>query len=84
VFSVRFLVVNAPYHSDYLATATERLCAEDLGGEELWTAKELGIPVHITEGSKHRRVVRIFQRTNLWFSRPGHAGFQDVHHTFAP
>jgi fatty acid synthase subunit alpha len=40
VFSVRFLVANAPYHSGYLASATEKLCAEDLGGEELWAAKD--------------------------------------------
>jgi fatty acid synthase subunit alpha, fungi type len=49
VFSVRFLVVNAPYHSEYLPSATEKLCEEDLAGEELWTAKELGIPVYNTE-----------------------------------
>jgi fatty acid synthase subunit alpha, fungi type len=50
VFFVRFLVVNAPYHSKYkLASATEKLCEEDLAGEELWTAKELGIPVYNTE-----------------------------------
>ena len=48
VFSVRFLTANAPYHSEYLASGIDRLC-EDLGGEELWTAKELGIPVYNTK-----------------------------------
>jgi fatty acid synthase subunit beta len=52
VFSVKFLGVNAPYHSDYLASATEKLCVEDLQGEELWTASELGIPVYNTENGK--------------------------------
>jgi fatty acid synthase subunit alpha, fungi type len=54
VFSVRFLVVNAPYHSAYLASATEKLCEEDLEGEELWTANELAIPVYNTEDGKYR------------------------------
>jgi hypothetical protein len=48
VFSVRFLVVNAP-HSEYLAGATDKLCVEDLAGKELWSAEELGIPVYNTE-----------------------------------
>lgn len=58
VFSVRFLVVNAPYHSEYLASATEKLCVEDLEGEEIWTTKELGIPVYNTEDGKQHGVVR--------------------------
>jgi fatty acid synthase subunit alpha len=49
VFSVRFLVVNALFHSEYLVSATDKFCTEDLGGEELWTTKELGIPVYNTE-----------------------------------
>lgn len=52
VFSVRFLVVNAPYHSEYLASATDKLCVEDLEGKELWSPKELGIPVYNTEDGK--------------------------------
>lgn len=48
-FGVRFLVVNAPYHSAYLSGAAEKLCEEDLKGEELWTTEELGIPVFNTE-----------------------------------
>ncbi|KNZ81816.1 Fatty acid synthase subunit alpha [Termitomyces sp. J132] len=55
VFSVRFLVVGVPYHSDYLAGATEQLFNEDLGGEELWQAKDLKIPVyHTGDGSDLR------------------------------
>jgi fatty acid synthase subunit alpha, fungi type len=46
---VRFLVVNAPYHSSYLESATDKLCNGDLDGEELWTPDELGIPVFNTE-----------------------------------
>ena len=60
VFSVKSLVINTPYHLDYLASATERPCAEALGGEELWTARGLGIPAYNTEDGKHRRVVRVF------------------------
>lgn len=48
-FGVRFLVVNAPYHSSYLASATDKLCNDDLGGEGLWSPDELGIPVFNTE-----------------------------------
>ncbi|KAG9315241.1 hypothetical protein JVU11DRAFT_4375 [Chiua virens] len=54
-FGVRFLVVNAPYHSSYLASATDRLCNEDLGGEELWTSDELGIPVFNTDDGSDMR-----------------------------
>ena len=49
VFSVRFLVVNVPYHSTYLIGQTEKMFTEDLGGEELWEAKDLTIPVYHTE-----------------------------------
>ncbi|KAF8843701.1 hypothetical protein BDN67DRAFT_963867 [Paxillus ammoniavirescens] len=56
-FGVRFLVVNAPYHSSYLASATDKLCNEDLSGEELWTTEELAIPVFNTEdGSDIRKM----------------------------
>jgi len=44
--------VNAPYHSEYLASATEKLYVGDLGSKGLWTAKELGIPVYNTEDGK--------------------------------
>jgi fatty acid synthase subunit alpha, fungi type len=49
VFNMRFLVVNVPYHSHYLEGATKKLIEEDFGGEELWTPKDLGIPVYNTE-----------------------------------
>lgn len=48
-FGVRFLVVNAPYHSAYMADATDKLCDQDLKGEELWRRDELEIPVFNTE-----------------------------------
>jgi fatty acid synthase subunit alpha len=49
VFSIRFLVVGVPYHSEYLKDATEKMCKVDLKGEELWESKELGVPVYHTE-----------------------------------
>ena len=45
VFSVRFLVVSAPYHSMYMNKALEKLFQEDLRGEELWQAEDLQMPV---------------------------------------
>ncbi|KAJ6520570.1 hypothetical protein C8R45DRAFT_1058526 [Mycena sanguinolenta] len=48
VFSARFLAVGVPYHSGYLAGATEKLI-EDLGGEELWKTGDLKIPVFNTK-----------------------------------
>lgn len=49
VFSIRFLVVNVPYHSVYLKDATEDTINEDLEGEELWSPEELAIPVFRTD-----------------------------------
>jgi fatty acid synthase subunit alpha len=49
VFSVRFLVVGVPYHSKYLEGAGEKLCMDDLEGEELWMPEDLQIPVFNTE-----------------------------------
>ena len=49
VFSIRFLVVGVPYHSDYVANATEKVVEDDLDSEELWGAEELKIPVYNTE-----------------------------------
>ncbi len=48
VFTVRFLVVNVPYHSKYLEGLTEKVY-QDMGGEELWTQANLSIPVYNTE-----------------------------------
>jgi len=49
VFSIRFLVVGVPYHSGYLAEATQQLIEEDLEEEELWKSEDLKIPVYNTE-----------------------------------
>ena len=49
VFSIRFLVVGVPYHSEYLAGTTDTLIEEDLEEDELWEAKDLKIPVYNTE-----------------------------------
>jgi fatty acid synthase subunit alpha len=35
-----------------LASATQKLCVEDLGSKEAWTAKEFGIPLYNTEDGK--------------------------------
>lgn len=52
VFSMRFLVVNVPYHSDYLKTATDKVFNIDLEGKELWTPADLAIPVfHTGDGA---------------------------------
>ncbi|KAF8525925.1 hypothetical protein BU17DRAFT_74311 [Hysterangium stoloniferum] len=55
VFSVRFLVVNVPYHSVYLKDATDKLTQEDLGAEELWLASDLAIPVYNTDNGSDMR-----------------------------
>ncbi|KAJ3540249.1 hypothetical protein NM688_g6254 [Phlebia brevispora] len=55
VFSVRFLVINVPFHSPYLTGVTDTLFEEDLGGKELWTQQELGIPVYHTEDGSDLR-----------------------------
>ncbi|KAI0950742.1 hypothetical protein AcW1_007973 [Taiwanofungus camphoratus] len=57
VFSVRFLVVGVPYHSDYLRGVTEQVFEEDLEGEELWTKEDLGIPVYHTENGSDLRTI---------------------------
>ena len=49
VFSMRFLVVNVPYHSNYLQGVTEKVFEIDLERKELWTPEELAIPVFHTE-----------------------------------
>ncbi|PPQ94469.1 hypothetical protein CVT25_001102 [Psilocybe cyanescens] len=55
VFSIRFLVVGVPYHSEYMSEATEKLIKEDLEDEELWQAKDLKIPVYNTEDGSDMR-----------------------------
>ena len=49
VFSIRFLLVGVPYHSEYLNGVTDTVVEEDLEDEELWEAKNLKIPVYNTE-----------------------------------
>ena len=49
VFSIRFLGVGVRYHSEYLAGPTETFIEEYLEGEELWSAKDIKIPVYNTE-----------------------------------
>ena len=48
VFSIRFLIVGVPYHSEYLDGVTDTV-EEDLEDEEFWEAKDLKIPVYNTE-----------------------------------
>lgn len=58
VFSLRFLVVGVPYHSQYLGGAME-LVSQDLKGEELWTADQLKIPVyHTDDGTRFRLSIK--------------------------
>ncbi len=52
VFSDRFLPIGVPFHSPYLAGATEKLINEDLKGEELWSTSELSTAVYNTETGK--------------------------------
>jgi fatty acid synthase subunit alpha len=49
VFSLRFLVVGVPFHSQYLRDAADKVVYQDLHSEELWTAEGLQIPVYNTE-----------------------------------
>jgi fatty acid synthase subunit beta len=49
VFSDRFLPIGVPFHSPYLAGATDKLIEEDLQGEELWSTTDLGVAVYNTE-----------------------------------
>ena len=39
VFSMCFLVVGVPFHSQYLWDAVDKVISQDLNGEKLWTAK---------------------------------------------
>ena len=49
VFNMRFLPVNAPYHSHYLEGQTKKLIEEDLQGEAVWSTKDLPIAIYNTE-----------------------------------
>jgi fatty acid synthase subunit alpha, fungi type/fatty acid synthase subunit beta, fungi type len=52
VFSVRFLVVGVPYHSNYLKDAAAKVVDIDLEGDELWTPDQLAIAVYHTEDGR--------------------------------
>ena len=49
VFSMRFLPVNVPFHSEYLSSCTSKVVDEDLAGKELWLPSDLKISVLHTE-----------------------------------
>ena len=78
VFSIRFLVIGVPYHSEYLAGAMETLIEEDLEGEELWSAKDIKIPVYNTEDGAFSGFLLIYG-LNAPF-RFGYAQYQIFHH----
>lgn len=54
VFSVRFLVVGVPYHSEYLKKAPMKVMEIDLNGEELWNPDQLAVAVYHTEDGMPR------------------------------
>ena len=61
VFHVRFLLVDVPFHSPYLADAVDVLLNEDLKGEELWESDELQIPVyHTADGECVKSLVEVY------------------------
>lgn len=62
VFSTRFLVVEVPYHSDYIAGATEKVVEEDLESEELWNPEDLKIPVYNTEDGNFLLVASLLHK----------------------
>ena len=47
-FSIRFLLIGVPYHSEYLDGVADTV-EEDLEDEELWEVNDLKIPVYNTE-----------------------------------
>lgn len=49
VFSVRFLAVGVPYHSEYLKDAAAKVVEIDFNGEEIWTPDQLAVAVYHTE-----------------------------------
>ena len=83
VFSVRFLVVGVPYHSDYLAGAAEKVCETDLAGEELWNVEQLRIPVFHTEDGMISFKFRFctFTHLVLFLYRLGSPPVNDEPHT---
>ncbi|KAF8577776.1 fatty acid synthase [Ramaria rubella] len=75
VFSVRFLVVNVPYHSEYLKDAAAKMVDIDLRGEELWTPDQLKVAVyHTQDGSDLRKLSTSLTRSlcDQIFTQPIH------------
>jgi len=57
VFSIRFLLVGVPYHSEHLKGVADLVAEEDLEDEELWEAKDLKIPVYNTEDGTYLSLI---------------------------
>ena len=75
VFSVRFFVVNVPYHNVYLSNAAEATLKEDLEGEGLWLSKDLAIPVFRTDtGSSFSPFERMRVANSVRFLRRRFSG----------
>ncbi|KAI0033531.1 fatty acid synthase [Vararia minispora EC-137] len=55
VIILRFLLVNVPYHSQYLKDGVEQLVSEDLKGKELWDPKSLQMALFNTEDGSDLR-----------------------------
>ena len=53
VFATRFLVVGVPYHSAYLTGATQKVIEKDLAGQDVFTPRDLAIPVYNTEDGQY-------------------------------
>ena len=70
-----------PYHSEYLAGATETLIEEDLEGEELWSAKGIKIPVYNTKDGVFNGFLLIYGLNAPFRFR--YAQYQIFHHLFA-
>ena len=52
VFSVRFLPICAPFHSNALSSCTQKVVDIDLKGQELWDRCEMAFPVLHTQTGK--------------------------------
>ena len=53
VFSIIFLLIRIPYHSEYLNGVANFVDREDLDHKELWESNDLKIPVCNTENSNY-------------------------------
>jgi fatty acid synthase subunit alpha len=82
VFSVRFLVVGVPYHSEHLSGVTENVMS-DLKGVELWEAADLGVGVYNTEDGSYLFHLSIKGLKMTLFCRFGFAQDQRLYYPFA-